>query len=452
MRQNAVVANHLLNNGASRIPAQGVRASALSRPLITLLPLLVLLVVVTSVVSRSGDANSDESAYIRIAESLTQGTYFDPAVNSSSLWFGPGLPSVLAPLAAVDAPLIIFRLTGALFLFLAAVFFYELLARYVSRGTAITGAYALGFYFPFYTALPTVHSEPLAIFLVVASLYFTARFIHSGGWLSLALTGFTLGCLAMTRLIFGWVVTALLISAALVWLVGRLRRRGVKSGLELLARRTVGVAAIALVICAPWLAFTYSESGRVWYWGAGGSSLYWMSSPFNGEHGSWFSADDVMTNPNLARHRPFFASLRGMERYESDAAIQRQAIEYIRSHPDEYAENVVANVSRMWFSMPYSFTSQKLSTLFYVVPNAVLLGFIVLCVAILIRARPRIPAEFILFAALAVVAFVLSALLAAYPRMLFPIVPILFFVIVYTFANHARVRTGPRPKAISETT
>jgi Dolichyl-phosphate-mannose-protein mannosyltransferase len=417
---------------------RGVRARALRRPVVALLPLLVLFVAVTLVATEAGVRPADEGSYIGIAENLTQGRYSDP--NHPSLWFGPGLPSVLTPLVAVDAPKTVLRLTGPLFLFLAAVFFYGLLRRYVSSRIALFGAYAFGLYFPFYTLLPTVHSEPLAIFLVIACLYFMAEFIHSGRWLALVAAGFALGWLALTRVVFGWVVTLVLILFAAVWLVERLRRREGPGQLELISRRTVAVAAIALVACTPWLAFTYSESGRLWYWGnSGGLSLYWMSSPFPGEHGSWFNVDDVTRKPELARHRPFFASIRGEDSYEADAALQRQAREYIRSSPDEYIENVLANVSRMWFSMPYSYTEQKLSTLFYAVPNALLLGGTVLAVAILILARPHLPAEFLPFGALATVAFGLSALVAAYSRMLFPIVPILMIVIVYALTNHVRV-------------
>jgi hypothetical protein len=421
---------------------RGVRARALRRPIVALLPLLVLFATVTLVAAEIGVHPGDEESYVAIAENLTHGTYSDP--NHPSLWFGPGLPSLLTPLVAVDAPISVLRLTGPLFLFLAAVLFYRLLGRYVSNGIALLGAYALGLYFPFYTLLPTVHSEPLAIFLVIACLYFMAEFIHSGRWLALAAAGFALGWLAMTRVVFGWVVTLVLVLFASVWLVERLRRRPGPGSWEVVARRTAAVAGIALVVCTPWLAFTYSESGRLWYWGnSGGMSLYWMSSPFPGEHGSWYHADEVRSNLELAPHRPFFASLRGKDPYETDAAFQEQALEYIQSAPDEYTENVLANVARMWFSMPYSHTEQKLSTLFYVLPNALLLGAIVFCAGILILVRPRLPAEFLPFAALAAFTFGLSALLAAYPRMLFPIVPISLVVIAYVLANHVRVR-APR--------
>jgi 4-amino-4-deoxy-L-arabinose transferase-like glycosyltransferase len=422
-----------------RLTARGGWASASRRPLIALVPLLVLFVCVTVAIWAAGVRTSDEGSYVAIAENLTEGRYSDP--NKPNLWFGPGLPSVLAPLVVLDAPLAVLRLTGPLFLFLAAVFFYRLLDRYVSRGAALAGAYALGLYFPLYTTLPTVHSEPLALLLLVACLCFTGEFIHSGRRSALAAAGFALGWLAMTRVVFGWVVTLLLVVFGALWLVERLRQRHESRRRALVARRTLAVVGIAVAVSAPWLAFTFSESGRVWYWGnSGGSSLYWMASPFPGEHGSWYGGTEVRTNELLAPHRPFFASLRGKDPYEADAAMQRRALEYIRSAPDEYVENVLANISRMWFSMPYSHTEQKLSTLFYAVPNAVLLGGTVLCILMLFHARARLPGEFLPFIVLGIAIFGVSSLLAAYARMLFPIIPILLLIIVYTLSNHVQVK------------
>ena len=46
--------------------------------------------------------------------------------------------------------------------------------------------------------------------------------------------------------------------------------------------RTIAlVYALALVWCLPYLAHTYSLTGRWFYWGSsGGMSLYWMSTPY----------------------------------------------------------------------------------------------------------------------------------------------------------------------------
>ena len=53
----------------------------------------------------------------------------------------------------------------------------------------------------------------------------------------------------------------------------------------------------------------------------------------------------------------------------------RQGIENIKTHPKKFMRNVAANISRMCFSFPYSYTPQKLTTLFYVLPNAFLLSW-----------------------------------------------------------------------------
>ena len=69
-----------------------------------------------------------------LAERLVDGYYVtgdDDAIlnadpGSPDLWFGPGLPALLTPLVAVDAPLSLLRLTSALVLFAAVLLMYVL--------------------------------------------------------------------------------------------------------------------------------------------------------------------------------------------------------------------------------------------------------------------------------------------------------------------------------------
>ena len=133
---------------------------------------------------------SDERNYVELAHNLLDGhfaglgwrpatpygTTADPA--NPDLWFGPGLPAALTPLVALDLPIEVLRLTGALFLFGAVLVFYRLLRLYVGVGTSLLGAYALGLYFPFFVLLSTIHSEPLAILLLVSMLYLLSRYLH----------------------------------------------------------------------------------------------------------------------------------------------------------------------------------------------------------------------------------------------------------------------------------
>lgn len=412
-----------------------MRATLVARPALLLLPLLALFVAVGLAFPDRGD---DEAAYLELARNLTNGFYStgrpdalldaDPA--SPDLWFGPGLPVVLAPLVAADAPLDVVRLTGPVFLFLAVVVFFHLLRLYVSTGPALAGSAALALYLPFYTLLANLHSEPLAILLIVVFLYAAARLLAGAGTRWLALGAVALAGTAMTRVSYGWVITAMLVAFLAWWAASRSRT----------PKRLAAMAGLALALCTPWLAYTYSETGRVFLWGNSGSlSLYWMASPYPGEHGDWHQANAVFTDERLAPHRPLFAELEGLDLAEQNARLERAAFELIRDNPLAYLENVAANVSRLLFDAPYSFEAQRLTSLWFALPNALLTGALALAGIAAVRVRRALPdaaAPFLVFAG---AALGLHVLLAAYPRMLMPVVPVLVWLVAVVLANHVRL-------------
>jgi hypothetical protein len=273
------------------------------------------------------------------------------------------------------------------------------------------------------------------VLFVVLALYATARLSEeaSAGWL--ALGAVALAGLALTRVDYGWVLAVVLLILLGWWAVSR----------RAVARRLAAMVAAGLALCAPWLAYTTAETGRVWQWGSSGSlSLYWMSSPYPGDLGDWQQAHLVFSDPNLAPHRPFFEGLRGLTLPEQNARLERRALANIREHPLKYLENVAANVSRMFFDAPYSYTRQRLSAVYFALPNALLLGAALLAALVAVRARGSLPACAAPFAIFAAVSFVLHALVSAYPRMLMPIVPVVIWLAATAIVNNLRL---VRPKA-----
>jgi hypothetical protein len=391
-----------------------------SHPLVLLLPLLGLLLLVAVLFPERQD---DEAGYLELARNLTHGHYatgrpdalLDADPSYPDLWFGPGLPLVLVGPVAAGLPIELIRLVGPLALFAALIVFYALLLRSVRPGTALAATWALGLYLPFFSVLTNLHSEPLAVFFVVAAMYATARLLDDRSPVWLGVGAAALAGLALTRVDYGWVNTVLLVGLLAWWGVARSRR----------ARRLAGMLGLSLALCVPWLAYTASETGRVLVWGNSGSlSLYWMSSPESGDLGDWQQANDVFTNPNLAAHEPVFERLRGLDLPKQNAELERRAVENIVSHPLKYAENIAANVSRMFFDAPYSYTEQRLSAVFFALPNALLLSVALLAAVGAYRMRESLPAAAVPFGAFALVSFGLHALVAAYPRMLMPIVPV----------------------------
>lgn len=189
---------------------------------------------------------------------------------------------------------------------------------------------------------------------------------------------------------------------------------------------------VAAILCTPWLAYTHSKTGRLFYWStAGGMQLYWMTVAAPGEWGDWQGPNDAATGDESSARREFFDRLRPLNELERDEAFKAEALRNLSAQPGAYVRNIAANLSRMFFSFPYSHTPQKLSALFYALPNSFLLAFAALALARLarsVRARvvPIYPYLFFAGAGLAG-----TALLSAYARMLFPFVPVLLLLAVY---------------------
>ena len=143
-------------------------AASLVRTITLLAPLWLFYLLITFL---SPHPDSDEGAYVQFAENLSEG-FYSPRGADLDLWFGPGLPLLLAPFAAVDAPLWAMRLVGPLALSFAVTLFYVLLRMTVTPRAALIGALALGLYWPAFRLLPTLHSELPAMAYVIAFMIF----------------------------------------------------------------------------------------------------------------------------------------------------------------------------------------------------------------------------------------------------------------------------------------
>jgi hypothetical protein len=170
-----------------------------------------------------------------------------------------------------------------------------------------------------------------------------------------------------------------------------------------------------------------------------------MASPYAGDAGDWRQADDVFTDPGLAPHRPFFASLRGLTLAGQNERIEREALRNIVDHPLPYAGNVSANLSRMLVNRPYSDSAWKANDLLYAASGIALAAATVFAAVVLVPRRGSLPPETGPFAALAAVAFMTHLLVAAYPRMLAPLVPLVGWLVTL-----AAIRSGLRARLTAQ--
>ncbi len=439
------------DNGGVRAQTPGSLSSALlGSAVVRLLPLLGVFLLV-SLLTDPGRPNGDEAPILAAAHRLLQGRYAVVGTMDSTkyLWHGPGLPALLAPLVALGVPLAELRLTSPLLMFAAALLFYRLLRLRLSQRGALIGAYALGLYAPGYYVLGTVAKEPLALLCAVAALYGTARFLMHGNSRHAVLAGLSMGALVMTRLEYGWVITACLIAALIWWCVARLRH-GAASGRTTTARRWTIVCAVGMLACLPWLAYTYEITHHLFYWGnSGGISLYWMSSPSASQLGQWHATHTVNTDPALAAYRPFFHYVSSLGPLRADLELQHVALVQALGHPAKYMLNLLANVGRMFLGFPFSFRLSVALVVGLSLFNGALLAALIAAGVSLRRARRPLPPEtvpFLLFFGLGLIVHLLPT---AEPRMVVPLLPIPLWLIGQAFyrraPGHSRPGAGRAP-------
>lgn len=382
----------------------------------------------------------DEEGYLGIARSLLK---LGPAAGQPvSIWFGPGYPTVLMPFVYFHLPLLAARLLNACFLFGAVLYMYQCLALYLpQKKQALWLAALFGLYPPLWREAHLLLTESLVFLLSCGFMYHFCRALATDGRrkLHLVLASLFLACFALTKVFFGYVILAgiVLASADFLW------RRGPK------ARRAAAIFLLAMLWCVPYLAYTYRVSGKVFLWGtSGGMQLYWMTTAYGGELGSYFAVDAVRTDPRLAPHREFFDKIAGLSEVEQDAAFKRQSLANIGRHPQQYLKNWVANVGRLLFSYPFAYTPQKLSTYFYLLPNAFLVVLSVLSVYPAVVGRKAVPYEIAALLVFSVIALGGTSLLTASDRQFRPLVPMIFFWLAYVYVQVLKIELRPLENSI----
>jgi dolichyl-phosphate-mannose-protein mannosyltransferase len=390
-----------------------------------LAPLLALYLAAALLIQHGARPADDEASLLGFAHALLHGHYASVGTSSpvAYLWHGPALPMVLAPMVWLGLPLWAMRLlSGPLLLFVAVVLFERVLALRLQRRRALIGAYGLGLFIPFGYLLRSVAKEELALVLVIAAMYGITRALDSGRRHHLLLAGLALAALVYDRVEYGWVAIAMLV-VALAWTV---RRRGSRA-----PRRFLTICAIAVAGCIPWLAYTYSITGRVLYWGnSGGLSLYWTSAGRPDQHGAWHAVHTVFRDSYLTPFRPFFERVDRLPPVQRDLALQSAAMHNALSHPARYVVNVAANASRMLFAAPLGVHLSPLLIIGYSVFMVALLALAVhggLRLRLDRRAIPR-RWEAMPFMLLLGLGFAIHLLPTSDPRMLMPVIPVLVWI------------------------
>jgi hypothetical protein len=287
----------------------------------------------------------------------------------------------------------------------------------------------LGCYWLAWKGLPLIMTETFVFFLVTEIAWssykaFGQEKLHTRYTYILS---FWLGYLALTRFLFGYVLLAGLLLCAVLWIWKRKNQY----------KKSAVVFAFALIVTLPWLIYTHSLTGRIFYWGnAGGTTMYWISNPNEGEYGEWFNAE-LQPNGSIdgnvpgaqekleANHRQITNEILQYKGVERDDAYKRKAFENIRNHPGKYVSNVLANMSRLLFNYPQSYRKFGIGTLLNALPNLLLVAAMLFLIKPTWRMRKQIPFFIKFLLMVSFIYFAGSSLISGTIRMFYILFPIL---------------------------
>jgi 4-amino-4-deoxy-L-arabinose transferase-like glycosyltransferase len=388
---------------------------------------------------RTNCTYGDEGKYISFATNILHG-YFSPPAPGIDLANGPGYPILLVPFIAMRLPLVCITIMNAVFYYFSIILLYKILQQFVSKQVTIIFSLFWACYINSYEYIFIIYSEIFTIFLILIIVFCLVREFNSesvsGNKKYLFLSGFFIGYLALTKPIFGYVLLFLLVGCGLLWIIDRKIANYKKAVITLL---------FALATTTPYLIYTYNLTGKIFYWSTlGGNNLYWMSTPFEKEYGSWYEFHnfdiDSTWKANLipggeesfkSDHRKDFEEIFKYVGVAQDEAYKKIAINNIKSHPVKFVQNCISNLGRMVFNFPYSYKVQTPKTLLRLPFNGIIVVLMLFCLIPTFLNWRKIPfsIQFMLF--LVFLYFGGSTLGSAETRMFSAIVPMLLIWIAF---------------------
>lgn len=384
---------------------------------------------------------SDEIRYVDFAHNLLHGFYSLPAPKVN-LWNGPGYPILILPFIALKIPVLYIAMLNGLFFYLTLILLYKSIQTISDSKIALIFCLLLGVYPNAMVMLPVLYTEAftgllISLFVYLTQLYFLEHKTKYG-----IAAGLVLGYLMLTKIIFGYVAFVCLLVLLITLIFKKERQYCLKA---------IKVFFIALLLSTPYLVYTYSLTGKVFYWGnSGGLSLYWMSTPFENEYGDWkvpnlsnnqypklFTSNEV-TKILKKNHAADIKLLSKYNEVEQDAMFKKLAINNIKNYPFKFAANYINNFSRMLFNFPYSYAYQDAA----IVRN-ILIGSFIFWMAVCSIITTVYNWKLIIFPVKLLllilgVYLLLSGALSAYPRQFDVIMPVFLFWVAYLIGKLRR--------------
>jgi 4-amino-4-deoxy-L-arabinose transferase-like glycosyltransferase len=402
-----------------------------NNPYFIFFPFLIFFIVF--VIKQHNDVmEGDENAYVVFAQNLLSGFYSPPAPNID-LWYGPGYPVLLIPFVAFGAPLICITLLNAIFQYLSIIFLFKAIKMLVTVQIALIFSLAWALCYSSYFYMGLIITETFTLFLISLLIFCVVKAFEDKQYKFCYLAGFILGYVALTKVIFGYVLLVLLLGSIFLWIANRR---------ALYYQKSVLIMLIALITISPYLIYTYNLTNRMFYFGnSGGMSLYWMSTPFENEYGDWnnesFTSNKIdgklSNSKNFLEmtHQKDIDRILKFKGVEKDDEYRKIAIQNILTYPSKYMKNVMHNISRALFGFPLTYNYQRpLMKIWYF---AILYTLMLIAIFPTLKNWRKIPFSLRFIFMLALIYLAGSSLLSGDNRQFLVAVPIFIFWIAYIF-------------------
>jgi 4-amino-4-deoxy-L-arabinose transferase-like glycosyltransferase len=418
----------------------------LRNPFLLFSPFLIIFILYVLKVAPSDLTSGDPARYLMYAKNLINGFYSPPAPNIF-LRNGPGYPMVLVPFLLLKLPLIAIALFNPFLYYFSIVFLYKALIEIVSQKTSLIFSLGWACYYVAYQNLQYIVPETWTYFLISVFIYFTIKALKGEGSSSLnnkyvILSGFIFGNIVLAKMIFGYVIMVMLAIIGILWIINKNQQKFKKSFFILI---------LALVTTFPYLLYTYNLTGRIFYWGMGSDTLYWMSTPYNNEYGDWklgLGINNIESgNYNIpgvdsilrAHHEKDLIETEKYIGLEWDDAFKELALKNIKEHPLKYAQNIVYNIGRLIFHYPFSYAVQRPKILLVLPLNGILLTLMLFSLIPTLINWRKIPIEIHFLLIFALLYLGASVLVTTFVRMFTIVVPILLMWIAYVLQNTMKI-------------
>ena len=430
-----------------------------SKPAIYLWPILAIYLGIVAKFA-ANEPLGDGIRFWAYAGNILKGTYATPEVGM--LHMGPGYPMLLSIFRVLDIPIIIAISLNAILLFGACVYLYKIISQFLPSKVAILIAYVFSFWDPFLLYwMQKLYSEPLVVFLIIYSIYHLLNYYKTPHTKTLIKISAALAYVALTKVIFGYVLLVFLILSAIIYLLFK----------QKVFQKNTMIAGLALLFCLPYLGYTFKETGKLFYWGnSGGELLYWTASPHQTDLGEWhtgstrmndffseryhlsgidpdlvYDVNELITERIYQDHKTFKEKLNGLGAYSADALYKQEALKNIKAHPRSFLKNWVMNIGRITLGYPHALYAKppfsSFMSLLNIIKSSFLVVLFVSCLLLSLTILKKIPPAYWSILLLGMIYFGGVSLLAAQSqRFLIPILPILFVWIGY-LASYLKIKS-----------